>query len=57
LGVGNLLGLFQLGTLPADLTRKNLTLFAKEVMPKLRAELGRTSPPAPHTQAKVVASS
>jgi len=36
LGVGNLLGLFQLGTLPADLTRKNMTLFAQEVMPQLR---------------------
>lgn len=37
LGVGNLLGLFQIGTLPADLTRRNMTLFAREVMPKLRA--------------------
>lgn len=36
LGTGNLLGLFQLGTLPADLTRRNLELFATEVMPKLR---------------------
>ncbi len=39
LGVGNLLGLFQLGTLPADLTRKNMTLFANEVLPSLRREL------------------
>jgi alkanesulfonate monooxygenase SsuD/methylene tetrahydromethanopterin reductase-like flavin-dependent oxidoreductase (luciferase family) len=38
LGVGNLLGLFQLGTLPADLTRKNMTLFAEEVMPAVRRE-------------------
>jgi alkanesulfonate monooxygenase SsuD/methylene tetrahydromethanopterin reductase-like flavin-dependent oxidoreductase (luciferase family) len=38
LGTGNLLGLFQLGTLPASLTRRNLELFATEVMPKLRAE-------------------
>lgn len=37
LGVGNLLGLFQLGTLPADLTRKNMELFAREVMPALQA--------------------
>ncbi|CAN5689045.1 LLM class flavin-dependent oxidoreductase [soil metagenome] len=37
LGTGNLLGLFQLGTLPADLTRRNLELFATEVMPRLRA--------------------
>src|SRR5205814_5696005 len=36
LGTGNLLGLFQLGTLPLDLTRRNLELFAREVMPKLR---------------------
>lgn len=39
LGVGNLLGLFQLGTLPADLTRKNMNLFAREVLPSLRKEL------------------
>ena len=38
LGTGNLLGLFQLGTLPADLTRRSLELFAHEVMPKLRKE-------------------
>ncbi len=36
LGTGNLLGLFQLGTLPQELTMKGLSLFAKEVMPKLR---------------------
>jgi alkanesulfonate monooxygenase SsuD/methylene tetrahydromethanopterin reductase-like flavin-dependent oxidoreductase (luciferase family) len=39
LGVGNLLGLFQLGTLPAHLTRKNMTLFAEQVLPALREEL------------------
>ena len=38
LGTGNLLGLFQLGDLPAHLTKKNMTLFAEQVMPKLRAE-------------------
>lgn len=37
LGVGNLLGLFQLGTLPADLTQKSMRLFAREVMPALQA--------------------
>jgi alkanesulfonate monooxygenase SsuD/methylene tetrahydromethanopterin reductase-like flavin-dependent oxidoreductase (luciferase family) len=37
LGVGNLLGLFQLGTLPGDLTRKSMQLFAREVMPALQA--------------------
>jgi alkanesulfonate monooxygenase SsuD/methylene tetrahydromethanopterin reductase-like flavin-dependent oxidoreductase (luciferase family) len=36
LGVGNLLGLFQLGTLPAEETRRSLELFAREVMPRLR---------------------
>jgi alkanesulfonate monooxygenase SsuD/methylene tetrahydromethanopterin reductase-like flavin-dependent oxidoreductase (luciferase family) len=44
LGAGNLLGLFQLGTLPANLTRKNLELFASEVMPKLRAEFPEGKP-------------
>lgn len=44
LGFGNLLGLFQLGTLPADLTKKNMTLFADEVMLPLREEsLGAVS--------------
>ncbi len=43
LGVGNLLGLFQLATLPADLTRKNMTLFAEQVMPQVRAALGHTA--------------
>jgi alkanesulfonate monooxygenase SsuD/methylene tetrahydromethanopterin reductase-like flavin-dependent oxidoreductase (luciferase family) len=44
LGVGNLLGLFQLGTLPAELTRKNMRMFAEEVMPQLRRELSTPSP-------------
>jgi alkanesulfonate monooxygenase SsuD/methylene tetrahydromethanopterin reductase-like flavin-dependent oxidoreductase (luciferase family) len=39
LGVGNLLGLFQLGSLPAELTKKSMTMFAKEVLPSLRKEL------------------
>ncbi|MCO6459259.1 MAG: LLM class flavin-dependent oxidoreductase [Pirellulaceae bacterium] len=39
LGVGNLLGLFQLATLPADLTRRNMTLFAERVMPAVREAL------------------
>ncbi len=37
LNVGNLLGLFQLGTLPSDLTQKSMRLFAREVMPALQA--------------------
>jgi alkanesulfonate monooxygenase SsuD/methylene tetrahydromethanopterin reductase-like flavin-dependent oxidoreductase (luciferase family) len=39
LGVGNLLGLFQLGSLPAELTKKNMTMFAHEVLAALRKEL------------------
>lgn len=41
LGVGNILGLFQLGTLPAELTRKNMTIFASEVLPGLRDEFAQ----------------
>jgi len=33
---GNLLVMAQFGTLPADLTRKNLELFATDVLPALR---------------------
>jgi alkanesulfonate monooxygenase SsuD/methylene tetrahydromethanopterin reductase-like flavin-dependent oxidoreductase (luciferase family) len=40
LGVGNLLGLFQLATLPSDLTRNSTELFAREVMPRLRERFG-----------------
>ncbi|MCC6994107.1 MAG: LLM class flavin-dependent oxidoreductase [Deltaproteobacteria bacterium] len=40
LGAGNLLALLQLGTLGAELTRKNMDLFAREVMPALRARYG-----------------
>lgn len=40
-GFGNLLTLLQFGTLPAELTDKNMDLFATEVMPALQA-LGAT---------------
>lgn len=36
LGVGNLLGLFQMGTLPHDMTCRSMTMFAESVMPSLR---------------------
>ncbi len=36
LGIGNLIAMLQIATLPADLTEKNLRLFAREVMPFLR---------------------
>ncbi|HLN41322.1 MAG TPA: hypothetical protein VK215_02650, partial [Acidimicrobiales bacterium] len=45
LGVGNLLGLFQLGTLSAADTRRNLELFATEVMPGLRGAFPGTQLP------------
>jgi alkanesulfonate monooxygenase SsuD/methylene tetrahydromethanopterin reductase-like flavin-dependent oxidoreductase (luciferase family) len=53
LGTGNLLGLFQLGTLPADLTRRNLELFATEVMPKLRERFPDGQPVAATRPAEV----
>jgi alkanesulfonate monooxygenase SsuD/methylene tetrahydromethanopterin reductase-like flavin-dependent oxidoreductase (luciferase family) len=36
IGFNVLVGMMQFGTLPADLTHKSMTLFAKEVMPHLR---------------------
>jgi alkanesulfonate monooxygenase SsuD/methylene tetrahydromethanopterin reductase-like flavin-dependent oxidoreductase (luciferase family) len=44
LGTGNLLGLFQLGSLPHDLTVKNMRLFSEKVMPKLRAQFPEGAP-------------
>jgi alkanesulfonate monooxygenase SsuD/methylene tetrahydromethanopterin reductase-like flavin-dependent oxidoreductase (luciferase family) len=38
LGVGNLIAMLQVATLPADLTEKNLRLFATQVLPFLREE-------------------
>jgi alkanesulfonate monooxygenase SsuD/methylene tetrahydromethanopterin reductase-like flavin-dependent oxidoreductase (luciferase family) len=42
---GNLLVLCQFGTLPADLTRRNMELFAREVMPAVK-NLASTAMPA-----------
>lgn len=36
IGFGNLLTMLQFGTLPADLTRRNMERFAEHVMPRLR---------------------
>lgn len=36
IGFGHLLSLLQFGTLPAELTRKNMELYANEVIPRLR---------------------
>jgi alkanesulfonate monooxygenase SsuD/methylene tetrahydromethanopterin reductase-like flavin-dependent oxidoreductase (luciferase family) len=40
LGTGNLLGIFQLGSLPHELTVKSMTMFAESVLPALRAHFG-----------------
>jgi alkanesulfonate monooxygenase SsuD/methylene tetrahydromethanopterin reductase-like flavin-dependent oxidoreductase (luciferase family) len=40
IGFNNLVGLLQFGTLPHALTIQNLTLFAEEVMPRLKALSG-----------------
>jgi alkanesulfonate monooxygenase SsuD/methylene tetrahydromethanopterin reductase-like flavin-dependent oxidoreductase (luciferase family) len=37
IGFGNFLAMMQFGTLPADLTKRSMELFAAEVMPRLRA--------------------
>ena len=44
IGVGHVLSMLQFGTLPADLTKKNIELYAKEVMAPLRKEFGVKSP-------------
>ena len=38
IGFGNLLAMLQFGTLPADLTLRNMQRFAGEVMPAVRRE-------------------
>jgi alkanesulfonate monooxygenase SsuD/methylene tetrahydromethanopterin reductase-like flavin-dependent oxidoreductase (luciferase family) len=40
IGFGHLLSLLQFGTLPAELTRKSMELYATEVIPKLRSGSG-----------------
>jgi len=45
MGFGKLVAMMQFGTLPAELTEKNLRLFAAEVMPKLR-HVGAETPEA-----------
>ncbi len=54
LGVGTILCLTQVGTLPADLTRKNMTLMAREVIPWLRRELTDLAPPSVRPAASAV---
>jgi alkanesulfonate monooxygenase SsuD/methylene tetrahydromethanopterin reductase-like flavin-dependent oxidoreductase (luciferase family) len=43
LGCGNLLCLFQLGSMPGSLARRNMALFAGEILPALRREFGGAS--------------
>ncbi|WP_210251706.1 LLM class flavin-dependent oxidoreductase [Neorhizobium galegae] len=43
IGFGHLLTLLQFGTLPAELTRKNMEIYSKEVMPYLRNATSRTA--------------
>ncbi len=43
LGVGNIIAMLQVASLPAELTEKNLRLFAAEVMPYLRQDTPRTA--------------
>jgi alkanesulfonate monooxygenase SsuD/methylene tetrahydromethanopterin reductase-like flavin-dependent oxidoreductase (luciferase family) len=42
IGFGHLLTLLQFGTLPEELTRKNMELYATEVMPHLRSVTSAT---------------
>ena len=37
-GCGIVQGIFQVGSMPHELATKNMTMFAREVMPALRAE-------------------
>lgn len=46
LGIGHLIAMLQVATLPAELTEKNLRLFASDVMPFLRNERPGNAPPA-----------
>jgi alkanesulfonate monooxygenase SsuD/methylene tetrahydromethanopterin reductase-like flavin-dependent oxidoreductase (luciferase family) len=50
MGFGNIAPMLQFGTLPHELTEKNVRLFAAEVMPKLRG-LGVDRPAATATAA------
>ena len=36
MGFGNIAPMLQFGTLPAELTEKNLRMFAEEVIPKVK---------------------
>ncbi|ARQ02649.1 LLM class flavin-dependent oxidoreductase [Pseudorhodoplanes sinuspersici] len=46
IGFGHLLTLLQFGTLPAELTRKNMEIYANEVMPYLRDKTANAIPAA-----------
>jgi alkanesulfonate monooxygenase SsuD/methylene tetrahydromethanopterin reductase-like flavin-dependent oxidoreductase (luciferase family) len=40
-GCGILQGIFQVGSMPHEMAMKNMELFAREVMPAIRAEFPR----------------
>ena len=46
MGFGHLVTMLQFGTLPADLTERNIRLFADQVMPSLRPLGAETAPAA-----------
>ena len=50
---GNLLVLCQFGTLPADLTRRNMELFAREVMPAVKSLASNAMPASGTTTASL----
>jgi hypothetical protein len=39
--IGTVLALLQFGSLPADLTRRSMELYAREVVPWVRAEMAK----------------
>ena len=47
LRVGNLVALLQIGSMPHELTKQNITMYAEQVMPKLRHAVGGRGMGAP----------
>jgi alkanesulfonate monooxygenase SsuD/methylene tetrahydromethanopterin reductase-like flavin-dependent oxidoreductase (luciferase family) len=47
IGCGNMLGLFQLGSMPSEQARENARRYAEAVMPRVNQELPTTSRPMP----------
>lgn len=49
IGCGNMLGLFQLGSLPHEMARENARRYAEAVMPLVNAALPNATEPMPPT--------